>query len=154
MNADPSGETLFEGKVLVRQLPEFQGAQSATAPASKRLQLPQGELAQVWNSPEGARYIAAIELRPGAIRGNHFHRSKFEMVYVIRGTARFIFEELQTGKRAAILARAGCLVQVQPQVAHAIVAESEGWALEFSPGLYNPEDVYRHVVTPPQTRMA
>src|SRR5207244_7219783 len=68
--------TFLSGKVLRRSLPVVQPASGSGAPSLKRLLLPQGELAQFYDGEEPIRYLAYIELRPGVVRGNHYHKVK------------------------------------------------------------------------------
>jgi hypothetical protein len=58
--------SFLNGKVLKRSLPELHLPLGPDAPVLKRLMLPQGELAQFYDAEEGIRYLAFIELRPGA----------------------------------------------------------------------------------------
>ncbi len=77
--------TFLNGKVCKLSFPVLQLPLEPDAPALRRLLLPQGELAQFHDAEEGIRYMAFIELLPGQVRGNHYHKVKEELVYVIRG---------------------------------------------------------------------
>jgi len=76
---------LGDGGVRKWSLPIITGAPATGAPLQKRLALPQGELAQIWDGHSGVRYLAVMELRTGALRGNHYHLRKHEWVYLISG---------------------------------------------------------------------
>jgi hypothetical protein len=90
------------GKVVKRSLPTITGRPGPDAPALKRLLLPQGELAQILDSEEGIRYLAAFELRAGGIRGNHYHKAKEEWIYVVQGRLNVAVQDIQTSARAAV----------------------------------------------------
>jgi hypothetical protein len=140
--------SLLGGKVLKRSLPVFQGAPGPDAPALKRLMLSQGELAQIHDSAEGIRYMAFIELREAGIRGNHYHKEKQELVYVIKGGALLSVEDVASHNRAAVVLRAGDLAVIQTEVAHAFQTMEVGEAIEFSPIRFNPADLFPFALTP------
>src|SRR5579859_3526509 len=90
------------GKVIKHSLMVIEGRPGSDAPALKRLNLPQGELAQVYDGDEGIRYLACMELRPGCIRGNHYHEVKAEVIYIIRGEILLVVEDIVTRERASL----------------------------------------------------
>lgn len=139
--------SLLGGKVRKRSLPVLDPPAGPEAPALKRLALPQGELAQVHDSEAGMRYLALIELRPGGVRGNHYHKRKEEWVYLIEGQVELTVEDIHAQSRASVLLGAGDLVWIGVEVAHAFRPLAPGSALEFSPQRYDPDDTYRVVLT-------
>jgi quercetin dioxygenase-like cupin family protein len=112
-------------------------------PLLKRLLLAQGELAQFYDSDEGIRYIAAVELREGAVRGNHYHDRKEEWLYVVAGEVALQLEDMASKTRATVPLRAGDLAVVHTRVAHAWQTIQAGFAVEFSPVRFDPADVHR-----------
>jgi uncharacterized RmlC-like cupin family protein len=132
----------LSGKVVKRVVPAFAGPQS-NGPAMKRLLLAQGELAQFYDGENPIRYIAAIELRAGAARGNHFHRVKHESIYLLQGKALLLVEDAGTRERAEIHLEAGDLAVVSPGVVHTIKTIDAGYAIEFAPTRFDPADTYR-----------
>ena len=72
-------------KVVKWTLPSFQPGPAGSELSLKRVLLPQGELAQFYDSEQGIRYIASIELKAGTVRGNHHHKIKREYIYVLSG---------------------------------------------------------------------
>lgn len=109
-------------------------------PRLKRLQLPQGELAQIHDGPDGMRYIAFVELRAGAVRGNHFHKVKQEWFYVCQGEVLLKVGDPASDARETIPVRAGDLVFIPPGVAHSISTVRPGHALEFAPTQFDASD--------------
>src|SRR5208283_1863182 len=68
----------LSGKVVKWSLPALEPPFAPDAPALKRLLLPQGELAQVYDAEDAVRYIACLDLLAGTVRGNHYHKAKRE----------------------------------------------------------------------------
>jgi mannose-6-phosphate isomerase-like protein (cupin superfamily) len=139
--------SLLAGKVLKHSLPVLtpNGPQEANL---KRLQLPQGELAQFYNGEEGMRYIAFIALQPGGLRGNHYHKTKQEWMYLIEGEVELLVEDVASQKRESVLLQTGDLTRIAPGVAHALRTIKAGQAVEFSPNCYERGDVYAHPLMP------
>jgi|ERR1043166_5288660 quercetin dioxygenase-like cupin family protein len=139
-----SEDTFLNGKVRKRSLPAFELPLAVDAPTVKRLLLPQGELAQFYDADEGVRYLAFIELRPGTVRGNHYHKSKEEWVYIIGGEAVLIVEDIQSKERQSVPMRTGGLAVIATGIAHAIKVEKAGQAVEFSPARFDASDIHKY----------
>jgi mannose-6-phosphate isomerase-like protein (cupin superfamily) len=136
--------TFLSGKVAKHTLPVIQGgAVGARMPPRKRLMLSQGELAEVHDGAEEIRYLAIIELRAGGTRGNHYHKVKQELVYVIEGELLVTLQDPESGMRDSLRLEAGELAIIPPGVAHARQTILPGKALEFSPARFDPADTYR-----------
>jgi quercetin dioxygenase-like cupin family protein len=134
--------TFLGGKVLKRTLPVIQGVPSGETVRVKRLLLPQGELAQVFDGPEGMQYLALVELRAGATRGNHYHKVKQEWLYIFQGEVVLTVAELDSPAREQIPLRAGDLAFIPAGTAHAIRTVHPGQALEFAVARFDAADVY------------
>lgn len=132
------------GAVVVTTLPLLEPPTPATAPVLKRLRLPQGELAQFYDAEEGLCYAAVIELAPGSVRGNHYHKVKRELIYVIRGAFELRLREVDTGATDVISVSAGSSVLIRPGIAHALHVLEAGFAVECSPDRFDPGDTFRH----------
>ena len=150
MNAPASA---LGGKVLKQSLPVLQPPVPLSAPALKRLQLAQGELAQFYDDADGIRYIAFIELREGGVRGNHYHKVKEEFVYVIDGEALLLAQEPGTRERVELPLQAGDLAWIQTGIAHAMRTRKPGRAIEFSKARFDPRDIYPHQLTNEEGKM-
>jgi len=137
------------GRVVCRALPVFVPPTGPQAPEERRVQLPQGELAQLRNGGEAIGYLAVLELRPGTVRGNHVHRRKRESVYVIEGSVRLVVADPDTGQREDRVLGPGDLVFIPPGVPHALAPLTAGRALEFAPEPVDPSDTERHLVMDP-----
>ena len=130
-------------KVLKWTLPSVPPGPASNETALKRVMLPQGELAQFYDSEQGVKYIASIELKAGTVRGNHYHKVKREYVYVLSGKLLLVLEDLEDRAREAFELAAGDLVLIQPGVVHALQVKESGLAVEFSPDRFNPADTHR-----------
>ena len=115
-------------------------------PTLKRLKLLQGELAQIHDSELPIHYIAALELKDGGVRGNHFHRIKVEHTYVMRGELELVACDPATGHQLNLSMREGALVVIQPGIAHAFRTVRSGLAIEFAPTVFDPADVHKHAL--------
>lgn len=135
---------LLNGKVLRQALPLFQLPLGPAAPTLKRLLLPQGELAQFYDADEGMRYLAFIELLAGQVRGNHYHKVKEELVYIIRGEVWLSVADVNSQERASVVLQAGDLVVIRTGIAHAIRTVESGQAVEFSIARFDPADIHRY----------
>ena len=137
-------ETSFlAGKVSKWTLPEVQPGPGGNEPVLKRLMLPQGELAQLYDSEEGVKYIAFIELRKDSVRGNHYHKLKKEYLYMLSGTVTLVLEDTATQERQSCQLTRGDLALIHPGIAHSLQVTESGQAVEFSPNRFDAADIYR-----------
>lgn len=65
-------------------------------------------------------------LKPGAVRGNHYHLSTIEFTYILTGPCRALFEDNETGERQEVLmpGDAPVLFKISANVTHAFKNES------------------------------
>ena len=133
----------LSGRALKWTLPIISGRPEPGAPMLKRLFLPQGELAQVYDSDQGIRYLAAIEIRAGSVRGNHYHKTKEEWVYLLQGEVLVLIEDIQSRLRASVPLRIGDLLFISTGIAHLMRTVEPGQAIEFSPARFDPNDVFQ-----------
>jgi mannose-6-phosphate isomerase-like protein (cupin superfamily) len=136
--------TFLAGKVLKRSLPVLAAGDQPPVARLKRLLLPQGELAQFYDGEEGIRYIAFLALRAGVARGNHYHKFKEELLYLIDGEVLLVLENIDSKLRESVLLQTGDLAYIPAGVAHALRALKDGQAVECSPGRYDATDSYRY----------
>jgi len=138
-------ETSFlSGKVIKRTLPVIQGRPGSGAPMLKRLFLAQGELAQVYDGADGIRYLAYVELRSDAIRGNHYHEVKEEVIYVIDGEILLMVEDPVSKERVSFPLVSGELTIIPVGIAHAFRTVAAGHAIEWSRVRFDPADAFSH----------
>src|SRR5215813_7263500 len=126
-----SESTFLNHRVIKRTLAVINGRPAADAPRLKRLLLAQGELAQVYDDGEGIRYLAFVELRKGAVRGNHYHQVKDEVIYVIQGEIFLVVEDVATRERASFSLNTGELAMIPVRIAHGFRTITAGQAIEW-----------------------
>jgi hypothetical protein len=144
----------LSGKVVKWTLPALQLPLTPEAPVVKRLLLAQGELVQIHDSEEAARYISCLELLPGTVRGNHYHKFKRESVYLMRGELSLVVRDVDSGARDTVSLRAGELVRIDVRVAHAMVVVAPGFcggirARSLQRRRYSPLPLRRRLNKPP-----
>lgn len=127
-----------------RSLPLLEVPLVGEAPELKRLNLPQGQLAQLCPSQPGFHYLAWMELKPGGVRGNHYHHEKEEWLYLIEGELELTVEDPESGERARCSLLPGDLVIIQAGIAHALLPKQIGQGIEFSPAPFDPADTVAH----------
>ncbi len=143
-----SHDSAFGGRATRTSLPAVEPG-AVNLPPLKRLILPQGDLAQLYDADEGLRYLAWLELKAGSMRGNHYHRGKREFFYLIAGRVELVLEELESGARVNWLLAAGDLVFLGPGIVHTYCPTADGQAVEFSAQRFQAEDTLRKVIVPP-----
>jgi len=65
-------------------------------------------------------------LKPGAVRGNHYHLRNIEFAFVLSGPCRALFEDNETGEKQEFLIPGDTpvLFKISPNVTHAFKNES------------------------------
>jgi|GEM_PF-547023 len=65
-------------------------------------------------------------LKPGAVRGNHYHLNNIEFAFVLSGPCRALFEDNETGEKQEFLMPGDTpvLFKISPNVTHAFKNES------------------------------
>jgi len=64
------------------------------------------------------RQISIIQLKPGALAGNHVHTRKTEILYLHQGRLRAILQDRETGERLDIILESGSKFNMVPNVEH------------------------------------
>jgi len=85
-------------------------------------------------------------MKVGAVRGNHVHRVKEELVYVLSGRLELVVQEIPGGERVTLELGPGDLVFISTGIAHALKPLEAGTAIEFSKARFDPSDVQRVVL--------
>ena len=65
-------------------------------------------------------------LKPGAVRGNHYHQNSIEFAFILSGPCRALFEDNETGEQQEVMVEgsAPVLFKIAPKVTHAFKNES------------------------------
>ncbi|HVN96156.1 MAG TPA: cupin domain-containing protein [Syntrophorhabdaceae bacterium] len=124
-------------KVLVEKLPETKQIDGA-----KRWVDEKGEFVQI-SYHEDIGHVAFFELKKGQFRGNHYHEKKEETFYVISGSIRAIFADVDTlAKQERILTK-GDKVHVPTRIGHAFFGLEDALVVEYSPQYYDKKDALK-----------
>jgi UDP-2-acetamido-2,6-beta-L-arabino-hexul-4-ose reductase len=136
--------TFLNNRVVKRTLAVINGRPTGDAPRLKRLLLAQGELAQVYDDGEGIRYLAFVELCKGAVRGNHYHQVKDEVIYVIQGEILLVVEDIVSKERVSFSLNTGELAVIPVRIAHGFRTITTGQAIEWSTNRFDAADIWRY----------
>lgn len=70
----------------------------------------------------GSRHFFYTTTKPGVVRGNHYHEHKIEWFCILKGTCRFVSEDIKTKKRKVTIITDSddVLFRTEPFVAHAM----------------------------------
>ncbi len=115
-------------KITIKSLPV-----RAEGPGPKRVREERGELAVLF--PQGPVYNPVyFDIRPGPdhFRGSHYHLDRVEHFYIIQGTCRLHYVDLDTEEKGTLTVSQGDLITVRPGCAHRLEALELCRAVEFS----------------------
>jgi dTDP-4-dehydrorhamnose 3,5-epimerase-like enzyme len=132
-------------KVSFKRLEVFTPPLSVPIVNGGRIMTLAGELAQVVNN-QVFRYLAYIEFSENteASRGNHYHTTKEEFLYVLKGRLRAIYKDVDTDETQEFFWGAGDLVNIKPRCAHIYFPLEYSQAIEFSDSNYDPSDTHTY----------
>ena len=131
-------ETSLKRGVHVRTLPWV----SPPIPASNgRVRTRAGELVRIANDDKFA-FAAYIDFLPPPLgmRGNIYHSVKTTIHYIIRGTIKAVYYDLDSGAVRRETLRTGHVVEIPPRWAHAYYALEYSQAIEMADRPYDPHD--------------
>jgi mannose-6-phosphate isomerase-like protein (cupin superfamily) len=136
-------ESFFRGRATVKSLlvTDQPGNRSEVC---ARITSVRGELAVLTDGSIPIRHLSYVELLPGMVRGNHFHKKRHEFFYLISGELTLTMAEVSTGEQAVIQIRAGDLAYITPEIAHALNPTSHGHAVEYAAEAFDLSDVFPH----------
>jgi dTDP-4-dehydrorhamnose 3,5-epimerase-like enzyme len=123
----------------VTEMPKFSDERGFLVEFLKSVELDNKQFGQI--------YLAT--LKPGGLRGNHFHRDKSEWLCIVQGKARIALEHVETKERKELELDAGAekivRVKIPPNVAHAIknVSQVPLVIVAYTDRLYNPKTVHQ-----------
>src|SRR5688572_29639501 len=125
-------KSFFGGRATVKSL--LVTDQPASRPeVCARITSPRGELAVLTDGTTPIRHLSYLELRPGMIRGNHFHKQRREWFYLISGELTLTLADVNAApEKTVVQLHAGDLVYITPEIAHALNPTTQGHAVEFA----------------------
>ena len=87
-------------------------------------------------------YIASI--KPGQIRGNHYHLNRTEWFFIMSGKARLCFEDFKNKERICLKlsAKKPKVITIFPKIAHAVknIGKETVYLVSAQSDIYNPKN--------------
>ena len=121
-------------KVVIEKIPEKKGV-----PGPKRWEEERGEFVQIAYQEE-IRHLAFFEIRRGFSRGNHYHRRKEEIFYVIKGKLRAILMDMENLEKEERILEKGDKIRIRPKCGHVFYGLEDTFVVEYSPQVYEDGD--------------
>lgn len=87
-----------------------------------------GWLTEVLKSGPAIEQVHFSVSKPGAVRGNHYHKSRIEWMFVTNGTGKISLEDNVTKEKSELTVSGDCpvLIKICPNVMHTIVNDGNG----------------------------
>ncbi len=93
------------------------------------------------NSTESISTVAVVEYVPdGEVRGNHYHKNKREVLYIIEGKVKIYFWEPSSKEIEETILEKGHLITIEPNLGHAFKAIKPTLGFEMGSCPCNPDD--------------
>ncbi|MBW2972232.1 WxcM-like domain-containing protein [Candidatus Woesearchaeota archaeon] len=93
-------------------------------------------------APFGQIFLSTV--KPGKVKGNHYHKRKREWYCVVRGNVAVSFVDVATGEKKKVLLdeKTPQLLEINPGISHAITneGEEEAMILAYISESFNPDD--------------
>ena len=124
-------------KMAIQRLPN-----TKEIPGAKRWEEERGEFVQIAYQ-EGMYHLAALEIRKGFSRGNHYHEKKEEIFYVFEGKIKASFIDMDSLEEEERILEKGDKIRVQPRCGHLFYGLENTLVIEYSPQVYDKEDNFK-----------
>ena len=93
---------------------------------------------------EEIRQVYFSASKPGAIRGNHYHKRKVEWFSVVKGKAKLVLEDNESNKREELILSddTPAIVKIMPNITHAIqnIGDDVMYLIVIVNEVFNPDD--------------
>ncbi len=129
-------------KIVIEKIPDRKGVRGA-----KRWEEERGEFVQIAYQEE-IHHLAFFEIRRGFSRGNHYHRWKEEIFYVIKGKLRAILMDMENLQKEERILEKGDKIRIKPGCGHVFYGLEDTLVVEYSPQVYEDEDNYKIDLNP------
>jgi UDP-2-acetamido-2,6-beta-L-arabino-hexul-4-ose reductase len=94
-----------------------------------------------------ARDVIAVSVKPGVVRGNHYHKIKEEVFVVLLGRLLVTLVDVKTGERMKMRldGKSRKMLFIHPFVAHSAknIGKDTAWFMEVQNTDYDKSDDYR-----------
>lgn len=92
-------------------------------------------------SPHSINSLAVLEFVPDSgVRGNHYHNTKREIIYIVDGMMKFYFWLPNKPEIEEIVVEGGDLITIEPKLGHAFAAMKKTFGLKIGIDPSNPHD--------------
>ena len=104
---------------------------------------------------EDIKQIYVTSIKPGKIRGNHYHLKRTEWFFIISGKAELYLQDLKTKERICfkLFSKKPKVITVFPKIAHAVKNPSKEiiYLVSAQNTIYNPKnpDTYEYQIIAP-----
>jgi dTDP-4-dehydrorhamnose 3,5-epimerase-like enzyme len=122
-------------KIAIERLPD-----TRNLPGAKRWMEERGEFVQVAYREE-MRHLAVFEIRRGFSRGNHYHEKKEEIFYIFNGKVKVVSMDMDTLQKEEAILEKGDKLRLKPRCGHIFLALEDTLVVEYSPQVFDPEDI-------------
>jgi dTDP-4-dehydrorhamnose 3,5-epimerase-like enzyme len=129
-------------KVVIEKILDKKGVQGP-----KRWEEERGEFVQIAYQEE-IHHLAFFEIRRGFFRGNHYHRRKEEIFYVIKGKLSAAFMDMDDLQKEERIFEKGDKIRIKPRCGHVFYGLEDTFVVEYSPQVYEDEDNYKMDLNP------
>jgi dTDP-4-dehydrorhamnose 3,5-epimerase-like enzyme len=123
-------------KVTIEKLPNTKDILG-----TKRWEEERGEFVQIAYKEE-MRHLAFFEIRRGFSRGSHYHETKEEIFYVIKGKIKATFMDMDTLENEELILAKGDKIRIRPRCGHRFYGLEDTLVVEYSPQVFEREDNY------------
>lgn len=95
-------------------------------------------------------YVATI--KPGGVRGNHYHLKRTEWFFVIAGKAKLILQDIKTKEKLCfkLLPKEPKVITIFPHIAHAVknIGKEIVYLVSAQSDIYNPKkpDTFSYLI--------
>lgn len=97
---------------------------------------------------ETFRYLAYVEYLPAQTRGNHYHRTRRELLYITDGRLLAYYVDIDTGRTLELTIGEGHVIRTGPRLAHAYQAIGTAHAIEIATEPFDAGDTVPYEVYP------
>tara|TARA_R110000868_G_scaffold45524_6_gene151108 strand:- start:877 stop:1287 length:411 start_codon:yes stop_codon:yes gene_type:complete len=104
---------------------------------------PKGDTAYI-NPVEDVKFTGIIEFVPGTgVRGNHYHKNKLEILYIITGQIKALYWEADNPDEITeIIHTKGDKITIPPHIGHGFEAIQHTIALEMTTTAFDMADTF------------
>ena len=124
-------------KVAIERLQERKEIEGA-----KRWSDEKGEFVQI-SYREDIGHLALFELKKDQFRGSHYHEKKEEIFYIVSGSIRAVFMDIDTGEKEEHVLAKGDKIRIKTRLGHIFHGLEDALVVEYSPQYYDKEDGFK-----------